>query len=120
MAARFVGNALRQNGMRVIDASREPREGILLGGGGIGPDVLVVGARSTRESEAYVQALRSNPNLKILTLASSSRGVNAFEIRLLHADVGPAGVVEAVRQLMHSPARFGHLTARSFRSGGGT
>lgn len=103
----------------MIDVSRERREGILLGGDGIGPDVLVVGTRSTRESEAYVKALRSNPNLKILTLASSSRGVNALEIRLLHADVGPAGVVEAVRRLMRSPARSAHLPARSLRSGDG-
>jgi hypothetical protein len=100
VVASFVRATLREAGMEIVAESHGFGDGTRFGSRGVDADVVIVRTTSTGLADVYADTLRSNANLKILTLSASSHEANVFQLRLLGADVGTTGLVEAIRRLM--------------------
>jgi DNA-binding NarL/FixJ family response regulator len=100
--AGFIRAALEQTGMSVVETTTcEKALALAAASSGIG--VMIVPTHAAGFIGAYSDALGSNPAVRCLTISQSTRRADLFELRLLGADVGPCGVVEAVAAAVASP-----------------
>lgn len=96
VVASIIGDALEDAGMRVVIA-RSSREAFQRVARRSAPSVIIVPAEATAVADACARALSVNGSVRVLSLSTSPRRADLFELRLLGRDVGRNGVVEAVR-----------------------
>ena len=100
MMAAIIREAVHNAGMEVVEVA-DYSEAVRLALEGHGADVVIVPTARTELTEAQGRMLRANPNLKVLTISASAHSADLFELRLLGADVGRSGIVEAIREVIH-------------------
>ncbi|MGH8286393.1 MAG: hypothetical protein ACRETT_11580 [Steroidobacteraceae bacterium] len=106
--AAFIRSALERRGMTVVEAATcEKALTLAVESDGIG--VMIVPTTAAGFLNAYSDALFRNPTVRCLTVSESPRRADLFELRLVGADVGRYGVVEAVEAAIATPAT-GRLT----------
>jgi hypothetical protein len=102
MMAVFIRQALEQTGMTVVETTTCERA-LELAAASRGIAVMIVPTSAAGFIGEYSDALGSNPAVRCLTISESPRRADLFELRLIGADVGPYGVVEAVAAAVASP-----------------
>jgi hypothetical protein len=96
MMRMLIRAALEDTGMEVLEANSY-EEALRLGTQADGIAVVIVPTGATGLREKYTMELRRNRAVRCLTLSVSRQHVDLFELRLVGADVGRKGVVEAIQ-----------------------
>jgi DNA-binding response OmpR family regulator len=114
LVAALVGGALRDAGIKVVDA-RTQEEALLVAARDQGVSVVIVACTVPGLADAYATALRANPRLRLLVVVAMDERADLLELRLLGSDLGVRGVVAAVRAAASTPVR--RFTELSHRGG---
>lgn len=110
MVGAILRDAVRGEGIRIVDEVKDHTE-LAEVVARQRADVVIVPTEASGVAQQHHELLRSNPDLKILTVASGSRSADLYELRLLGSNVGQRGVVAAIRAVMEGRAGARESTA---------
>ena len=102
MVAEIIQGALREAGIDVVGEllnGHEPSSAL----DHWAADVVIVPTDSSGVAHTYHDLLRSYPRVKVLTLTTTAKRADLYELRLLGSNVGLQGVVAAVRSVVDPP-----------------